>query len=148
MGNKIIKITRYLLDFMFFIGILVTVGVSFVIRYYGRYYSYFAEHVIGISIVFTVSGVLALFLLSELRKIMKSVELDNCFIRENVTSLSKIGNYSFLIVIVTSFRLVIYITPAVLVVILTFLIAGLFSKVLSQVFDSAVTYKIENDLTI
>lgn len=148
MGNKIIKITRYLLDFMFFTGILVTVGVSFVIRYYGRYNSYFAEHVIGLSIVFTVSGVLALFLLSELRKIMKSVELDNCFIRENVTSLSKMGNYSFLIVIVTSFRLVIYITPAVLVVILTFLIAGLFSKVLSQVFDSAVTYKIENDLTI
>ena len=33
-------------------------------------------------------------------------------------------------------------------VILVFIIAGLFSKVLSSVFDKAVTYKLENDLTI
>ena len=33
-------------------------------------------------------------------------------------------------------------------VILVFVIAGLFSKVLSQVFEKAVTYKQENDLTI
>ena len=53
-----------------------------------------------------------------------------------------------MIVVVTCFRIIIYLTPAVLVIILTFLIAGLFSKVLSQVFDAAVTYKLENDLTI
>ena len=34
------------------------------------------------------------------------------------------------------------------VVILVFVIAGLFSKVLARVFDKAVTYKLENDLTI
>ena len=39
-------------------------------------------------------------------------------------------------------------TPAVLVVILVFVIAGLFSRVLAGVFDRAVSYKLENDLTI
>jgi hypothetical protein len=58
------------------------------------------------------------------------------------------GNYSFVIAIITSLRLFLYLTPAVLVVILVFIIAGLFSKVLSRVFDKAVTYKLENDLTI
>ena len=58
------------------------------------------------------------------------------------------GTYSFCIAAVSAIRLVIVITPATLVIILVFVIAGLFSKVLSKVFDQAVTYKLENDLTI
>ena len=41
-----------------------------------------------------------------------------------------------------------YLTPAVMIIILVFLIAGLFSKVLGRVFERAVEYKLENDLTI
>ena len=58
------------------------------------------------------------------------------------------SNYSFFIAVITACRLFIYLTPAVFIVILVFVIAGLFSKVLAQVFDKAVTYKLENDLTI
>ena len=39
-------------------------------------------------------------------------------------------------------------TIAMGVVILVFVIAGLFSKVLSFVFEQAVAYKEENDLTV
>ncbi len=41
-----------------------------------------------------------------------------------------------------------YLTPAAIVVAGVFLFAGLFSKVLARVFDRAVRYKEENDLTI
>ena len=58
------------------------------------------------------------------------------------------GTYSFCIALVTAFRFLLYFTPSVAIIILVFIIAGLFSKVLSQVFDKAVTYKQENDLTI
>jgi hypothetical protein len=78
----------------------------------------------------------------------RSVLNDDCFIRENVTSLDRMSIYSFFIAVITASRLFIYLTPAVLVVILVFVIAGLFSKVLARVFDKAVTYKLENDLTI
>lgn len=37
---------------------------------------------------------------------------------------------------------------AMLVIILVFIIAGMFSKVLAMVFEEAVRYKEENDLTI
>lgn len=77
-----------------------------------------------------------------------TVLADNCFVRENVKSLQKMGTYSFLIALLTSFRLFLYLTPAVLIIILVFVIAGLFSKVLAGVFDRAVSYKEENDLTI
>lgn len=78
----------------------------------------------------------------------RSVLNDDCFVKENVTSLRKMGNFSFCIAAITACRLFLYLTPAVFVVLLVFMIAGLFSKVLSEVFDKAVTYKLENDLTI
>ena len=56
--------------------------------------------------------------------------------------------YSFFIAVITACRLFLYTTPAVFIIILVFVIAGLFSKVLAGVFDKAVAYKQENDLTI
>jgi hypothetical protein len=45
-------------------------------------------------------------------------------------------------------RSIVYLTVAMGVVILVFTIAGLFSKVLAFVFEQAVEYKEENDLTV
>ena len=73
---------------------------------------------------------------------------EDCFVEENVRSLKKMGTYSFCITGVSILRLFIIITPATLVIILVFIIAGLFSKVLANVFEQAVNYKLENDLTI
>jgi len=148
MNNKLIKITKALVDIMFFSGIVVTVLLYFIIKFFGRYNVYFKENEISLTILFTLAGSLAVLVIFELRKIFKTVIADDCFITENVTSLRRMGTFSFLIALVTSLRLIIYITPGVIVVVLVFLIAGLFSKVLSQVFDKAITYKLENDLTI
>ena len=78
----------------------------------------------------------------------KTVLNGDCFIRENVQSLKRMGICSFCIAAVTALRLFLYLTPAVLITILVFVIAGLFSLVLSRVFDAAVTYKLENDLRL
>jgi hypothetical protein len=58
------------------------------------------------------------------------------------------GFCAFLISGIMAIRLILVFTPAAAVLVLVFLVAGLFSLVLSQVFDQAVTYKQENDLTI
>ena len=133
---------------MFFSGIVVTVLLYFIIKFYGRYNTYFKENTISLTILFTLSGIFAVLVIYELRKMFQTVISDDCFITENVTSLRRMGTYSFLIALITALRLIMYITPGIIVVVLVFLIAGLFSKVLSQVFDKAITYKLENDLTI
>ena len=148
MNRKLTVFTKALLDFMYYTGMIVTVLVPLIISLYGNYNTYFGENVISLSVIFITSGIFAVLIIHELRKMFKSVLADNCFIPENVTSLRKMGTYSFFIAGITCCRLFLYLTPAVLVVILVFVIAGLFSKVLSQVFDTAVTYKLENDLTI
>lgn len=68
--------------------------------------------------------------------------------QENVISLRKMGNWSFFIALMSVVRSIVYATITMGVVILVFVIAGLFSKVLSFVFEQAVLYKEENDLTV
>lgn len=148
MKDKITVLTKLLLDVMFYGGIFICLTLPISIRIYGEINSYFGKNYIELCILFFFSGIFALLIIWELRKLFQSVLKDDCFIRRNVISLRRMGNYSFIIALITSFRLFLYLTPAVLVVILVFVIAGLFSKVLSLVFDKAVTYKLDNDLTI
>ncbi len=148
MKDKLTLATKLLLDFMFYTGILVTLTLPISIKFYGRYNSYFANNYVPLILLFFFSGTFAILIIYELRKIFRTVLNDDCFILENVTSLRRMGTYSLVIALITAGRLFLYITPAVLIVILVFVIAGLFSKVLSQVFDKAVAYKLENDLTI
>ena len=78
----------------------------------------------------------------------RTVAADDCFVIENVVSLQRMGTYSFLIALIALVRSIVFLTPAMLIIILVFIIAGLFSKVLAFVFDTAVQYKHENDLTV
>lgn len=140
--------TKYLLDFMFFAGILVTVSLPWSIRLIGEQLPYLITHYEETVIIYFVLGIAAEKLLWELRKIFKTVLAENCFVQENVVSLRKMGNWSFFIALMSVVRSVVYMTIAMGVVILVFVIASLFSKVLSFVFEQAVSYKEENDLTV
>ncbi len=146
------KWTKYLLDFMFYCGIIVTatlpLSVKFIIEYFpeiGNGSEYFYQESV---ILYFVLGVAAVVLIRELRKIFKTVLDENCFVMENVTSLKKMGNWSFFIAAVSVVRSIVWMTIAMLVVILVFVIAGLFSKVLACVFEEAVRYKEDSDFTV
>ena len=150
MKSNITKITKIILDIMFAGGIIITASLPFILKPYGKYMdTQLPKYLWQIVILLAVCGVFALMIIWELRKVFKTVIADDCFVRENVRSLSRMGNYSFVIAVVMFVRCIMfYVTLAALAMILVFIIAGLFSKVLAQVFDRAVTYKLENDLTI
>jgi hypothetical protein len=142
------KWVKYLLDAMFYMGIVVTASLPFSIKWIGQYYEPVMESYHETVIIYFVLGVSALVLIGELRKIFGTVIKEDCFVMENVVSLRKMGNWSFFIALMSVVRSIVYLTVAMLVVILVFIIAGLFSKVLAMVFEEAVRYKEENDLTI
>lgn len=148
MKDKLTVITKYLLDFMFWAGIAVIATLPLSMKLYGRINSYFAQYYVPLCLLFALSGLFAVLIIQELRNMFASVLADDCFVESNVRSLERMGTYSFIIAGITAGRLFLYLTPAVLIVILVFVIAGLFSKVLAKVFDRAVTYKLENDFTI
>ncbi len=148
--ESIIVITKHLLDFMFFSGILITVSLPWSVRWIANYFQYevFANQYNEVVIIYFILGLLALAIVNELRKMFRTVLKDDCFVTDNVVSLQRMGTYSFMIAAVCLVRTFLYLTVAMLVLVLVFVIAGLFSKVLAFVFDKAITYKLENDLTI
>ena len=147
--NRIIIFTKYLLNVMFYTGILVVVSLPYTLKMAGKYYSAdFKEHYISMLIIFLISGVCGLIIVFQLKKMMGTVADKNCFVDNNTKSLRIMGKVSFLIVILFAVKCVLLPTPATFIIVLTFFIAGLFSHVLSLVFAEAVNYKEENDLTI
>ncbi len=146
--ETIIKITKYLLDFMFFAGILVTISLPITVKWIGEYLPEIKERYAEFVLIYFVLGILAVAIVGELRKMFRTVLSDDCFVIGNVVSLQRMGTYSFMIAAVSLVQSILYITVAMLVVVLVFIIGGLFSKVLAFVFDKAIKYKEENDLTI
>lgn len=148
--ENVIRITKILLDFMYFAGMAVTVSLIWLVRWIADFFNYepFAVNYKEIVVIYTVLGLLAILIIGELRKIFRTVLNNNSFVIENVVSLKRMGTYSFLIAAICLIRTFLYLTIAMGVLILVFVIAGLFSKVLAFVFEQAITYKEENDLTI
>ena len=148
MEKKFTAGTKYLLDFMFYAGSVVTVTLPFSVKWVGTYLEGVAQHEKEIIVIYFVLGIAALAIIRELRKIFATVLKEDCFTEQNVESLKRMSMLSFFIVLMSIVRSIVYLTVAMLVVILVFLIAGLFSRVLAAVFAQAVKYKQENDFTI
>ena len=147
--KNIVRITKFLLDFMFFSGILITISLPVTLPWVADLYlealrAHYREYVV----IYFALGILAVAILGELRKMFRTVLREDCFVDENVVSLQRMGTYSFIIAAVSLVRTVMLATIAMSVVTLVFIVAGLFSKVLAFVFEEAVRYKKENDLTI
>ena len=149
MKLNITRFTKAVLDIMFVLGILITATLPFLLKTYGKYVEPGIEKYIWQnSVVLGLCGIFSLMILWELRKMFKTVIADDCFVRNNVTSLKKMSIYSVGIVFFMAVKCLFNITLATMAIMMVFIIAGLFSRVLAQVFDKAVTYKLENDLTI
>lgn len=146
--NVLVRFTKLLLDFMFYTGIIVCFTVPFSFKYVGRIYRIFDKFYLPFCVIFMIAGIFALIIIWELRSMFGTVIKGDPFVKQNVTSLKRMGICSFLISLSMAARLILVITPAAMVLVAVFLIAGLFSLVLSLVFNEAIVYKLENDLTI
>lgn len=148
MNTKLIRFTKYMLDVMFYIGIILTVSIPALFRLFGRYIIAFRRFYLLQCLIYMASGILTLMIVLELRRMFKTVLGENPFVEENSRSLKRMGKCSFIISFLSLVRIPLSPTPATVVLLIVFAIAGLFSIVLCQVFEKAVQYKRENDLTI
>ena len=142
-------IDGYKLDIMYFGGFVVLITLPATIKFLGKYYSsVITKNFTLMLFVFGISGILGILIIGQLRRMMRTVIEDSCFVYGNVESLHKMAMMSIGIVIMFIFKLFFVPTPATGIIILVFFIAALFSQVLADVFEKAVNYKEENDLTI
>lgn len=101
-----------------------------------------------ILIILYIAGVCAIIVLNELRKIFKTCSLENPFIIENVRSLRLISTMSLIITVLFFTKVWVINSFFTMIVVFIFLLATLFCYVLAELFENAVHYKAENELTI
>ena len=140
MNMRLVRFTKGLLDILFYVGMAITVAIPVLFHYVGTYIEKFRTYYVVQRVLYMASGVLAL--------LFATVLADDAFVMENAVSLKRMGKYSFLIAFLSILRLFVAFTPATAVIIIVFSIAGLFCFVLCLVFEQAIRYKQENDLTI
>lgn len=149
LNSKLIRFTKLILDIMFFGGFLVLITLPFSLKFLGKYYSArIEENFFFMLIALAICGVFGILIIAQLRRMMRTVIEGNCFVYKNVASLHKMALFSIFIAAIIFIKLFIMPTPATAIIVLVFFIAALFSQVLSHVFEKAVSYKEENDLTI
>lgn len=93
-------------------------------------------------------GVCGLFIENELRKMFASLENENPFVLENVQSLRRMGYLMVIILAFFIFKIVMLNTIMTMICGFACIIIALFCFVLADVFQQAVKYKQDNDLTI
>lgn len=147
--NRIVAFTKYLLNFMFYSGIIVVISLPYTLKLIGKYlFKETAEHYIFMLVILLLSGLCGLTIVYQLKKMIRTVAEKNCFVDSNTKSLRTMGKVAFLIAGIFLVKMFVLPTPAAFIIILTFFIAGIFSHVLGLVFAEAVRCKEENDLTI
>ncbi len=142
-------VVKLLLDGVFIGGLAIFVSLPLSLKLaFDIIKSTFDENYYFLLVFFYLTGIFALKLVYEVRKVFKNLNKRNPFIIDNVKSLKSMAFSSFVISVAYGVKIIFY--PSILTIILAmvFIILGLFLIVLAEVFHQAVIVKEENDLTI
>jgi len=143
-------IVKRFLDLVFIGGLGILISLPYSLRWYMSYI-YRVESIENfyfLLVFLYITGIVCLILVNEVRKIFKTVNRKNPFMMDNVKSLNRIAVSSLLIAGAYVVKIFYYNSVLTAILAMVFIIAGLFSLVLAEVFRQAVEYKEENDLTI
>lgn len=135
LDGKLVRFTKLVLDIMFFSGIIVIITLPFSLKLLGKYYSNeINQYFLFMLVIFAFSGISGMVIIGQLRKMMRTVLEETCFVYGNVKSLNIMAAASVCICILFLLKLLVMPTPATAVIVLVFFIAALFSEVLAHVF--------------
>ena len=112
MNMRLVRFTKGLLDIMFYVGMAITAAIPVIFHYVGMYIEKFRTYYVVQCALYMASGVLALLLVLELRRMFATVLADDAFVMENAASLKRMGKCSFLIAVLSVLRLFVAFTPA------------------------------------
>lgn len=140
---------KYMLDLVFLGGIGIFISLPWSLAWYiENIYRESNENYYFMLGFLYITGLTCLEMVYEVRRIFKSLNRRNPFMMDNVKSLNRIAVACFIIAAAYVVKIIFYNSVLTLILTMVFIIAGLFSIVLAEVFRQAVEFKEENDLTI
>ena len=146
--SKTLRVTLYVI---FAIGAFTTLTMPFMIDYYLKLLYDAYEVIEGyrsfIVVFLMLVGTMGLFIVFNLAAMLRTIS-GGPFVVRNVRSLNRIGVTSFITAGLFFIKCFFYVTILTLAFGCCLVLCGMFALVLAVLFDRAVKYKEENDLTI
>lgn len=142
-------IFKRLLDLIFIGGIGILLTLPLLLNWYMGYLrGYISEKYWFLLPFLYVTGVLALVIVNELRRIFKTLNRMDPFRMDNVKSFKTMAICCFAIAFLYSVKILAFNSFLTIILFMVFIIGGFFLFILAEVFRQAVIVKEENDLTI
>lgn len=141
-------VTKVLVDVMFYSGIVCCLLVPFIMPYLNAYFGYAKSFVLPFTILLIASGICAVYILWQLKKMFKTLLGSNPFVISNVNCLRKCSVASFIISMIYIAKVTFWFTIATGIIVIIFILMGLFCLTLKDIFKQAIAYKEENDWTV
>ncbi len=142
-------IVRWLLELILIGGIAILISLPYLIKWYiGLLYWGTSELYWFLLPFLYVTGVFAVVIVFEMKRVFMRLSKRNPFMEENIKSLKHISVSSFIIAAVYVIKIIFFNSFLTIILCMAFVIAGLFMLVLAEVFRQAMLVKEENDLTI
>ena len=142
-------IVKHILDLVFIGGIGILLSLPIVLKWYiGLMYTRTSENYYFLLGFLFATGIFALVVVQEIRKLLKNLNKRNPFIMDNVKSLNRIAVSCLIIAACYVIKIIFYNSFLTIIITMVFIIAAFFSIILAEVFRQAVIVKEENDLTI
>jgi hypothetical protein len=143
------KALRVCLQVTFAAGAVITALLWLILRsWFGWYFWNDQPYYIASVALLTPCGLCALYILWQLIALLKTIDRKNPFVRGNVRGLKRIAGSSFCISVLFVVLGVFRATVLTFGIAYIFLIAGLCCVLFAGLFQKAVEYKDENDLTV
>jgi hypothetical protein len=146
--NFINKLTKIVVDIFFYLGIITVISVPFITPKIIKNLNLSESLTLPTIVTLILSGVCAVYLIFQLKQIFKTLTSGNPFVIENTVYLKNMAIAAFIISIIYVYKLTYWFTPATVIIVIVFLVAGLFCLSLKDLFAQAVKFKEDNDLTI
>lgn len=142
------RIARWGVEAFFYMGIVCTAAVPFVTDDVMRFFKYGEGNEAVYAVTLFLSGLLAVYILFNLKKMYKTLLVGDPFIDDNVCAFRRMAVAGLGICIIYVVKSVLVFTVGSVVIALIFAIACLFCLTLKDLFKQAINYKTENELTI
>ena len=138
------KITRIVIELLFFAGIIVVATIPWWADY-AYTYMIIGD---GMYVILYIAGICSLFILWQIRSFYKTFQQGNPFEQENVTRLRSCSIACFLISLVFAVKIFFIYTDASFLLVILFGVLGLACLTIKDLFKQAIIYKEETDWTV
>ncbi len=142
-------LVKLLIDIIFLVGIGIYLSLPLTLKWYFGLISRISNENYYFLLGFLyLNGAFYIAMVYQMKKIFKTLNNKNPFLRENVQSFRQIAVFSIFSALTYVVKIFFYNSILTVIVSAIFIMIGLFSLIMSEVFNEAVYVKEENDMTI